>query len=65
MIVYCGSETCIHCEDGICTNKFDTGVEAISLVETLGGEMICSDQKDRVLEYGDQDTACGGMMPAT
>ena len=49
----------------IADTKFNTGVEAISMVETLGGEMICSDQQDRVLEYGDQDTAYGGMMPAT
>ena len=47
MIVYCGDENCIHNNDGICECRWDTGQEAISLIETLGGQIICSDQKDR------------------
>lgn len=61
MIVYCEDENCTHYRNGECECKWETGQEAISLVMTLGGQMICSDQKDRLLEYGDQDT----MMPAT
>lgn len=47
MIVYCEDRLCKHNNDGICENHFDTGVEAISMAETLGGQMICSDQDDK------------------
>lgn len=53
MIVYCGDERCIHNKDGVCENKSLTGQEAISLIETLGGSVICSDQRDR--EEDDDD----------
>lgn len=51
MTVYCEDEDCIHYRDGKCECKWDTGQEAISLIMTLGGQMICSDQKDK--EYED------------
>ena len=47
MKVYCGSETCIHNNNGVCENKYPTGTEAINLIEILDGSVICSDQEDR------------------
>lgn len=47
MTVYCTDENCIHNNDGICECKWPIGTEAISMVETLGGQMICGDQSDR------------------
>ena len=47
MIVYCSDENCIHNNDGLCENKWPKGTEAIALEQTLSGQMICTDQKDR------------------
>lgn len=47
MTVYCEDRDCVHNNDGQCECRWDTGQEAISLVETLGGQVVCSDQKDR------------------
>lgn len=46
MTVYCEDRECKHNNDGVCENRFDTGQEAIILIETLGGQVICSDQTD-------------------
>lgn len=40
MIVRCDDEECRHNEDGICNNPS----KEISMVLTLGGQVICSDQ---------------------
>ena len=46
MIVYCGSKFCKHNNDGYCENHYATGTEAITMSETLGGQMVCDDQDD-------------------
>ena len=50
MTVYCEDIECKHNKDGVCENRFDTGQEAIILVGTIGGQVICSDQADEELE---------------
>lgn len=47
MIVYCEDRNCIHNNDGQCECRWPTGQLAISLEETLGGQMVCSDQKEK------------------
>lgn len=49
--VYCDVLECINCKEGKCTNKFDTGEEAISLHENWMGEFICTD----FVEEADED----------
>ena len=45
MRVYCDVLECINCKEGECTNRFDTGEEAISLHENIFGRLICTDYK--------------------
>ncbi len=54
MIVYCEDSLCRHNKDGICENHFSIGVEAVSMVVTLGGDVICSDQDD-IDEYQNEE----------
>lgn len=49
MLVYCENEDCVHNKDGLCENKWPNGIEAISMLVTLGGDVICGDQKDKEL----------------
>ena len=54
MTVYCDCERCVHNKEGKCGNKLLDGEKAIYLEETLGGDVICSNQKFKPEVYGDE-----------
>ena len=48
MIVYCDRESCVWNEDGKCKGpEQPAGHTAIYIQETLGGQAICTDMKEK------------------
>ena len=45
MIVYCDVTDCKNNKDGECNNRFQTGVEAVSLREDMFGQIFCADRE--------------------
>lgn len=48
MIVYCSCKTCVWNEDGMCKGpEQPAGHTALYIIETVGGQMVCSDMKEK------------------
>ena len=55
MIVYCNYESCVWNEDGQCKGpKQPAGHVALYIEETLGGNAVCTDRKEKENERPDK-----------